>query len=241
MFSCHLQRCVPLQFLLGEVKATHPLGKSVRMVSWNQEDQKKHNSKLPFHPTNIPFRRADDGEARERWEGRHPREDLSRGDWLFLLSILEGELQASDEVIAVLKAEKTDAAPPGARCGFSGPEKVIRAPRRDSLRAQRDHLQDVYRIPIAEVPTLNQFVEAQRHSSQWMQEQLLEVSRSHARALHRLEEQERSHGALVHESGRLTALLEEDRERWVHRNPRGSDGRRGKEANSDIHDLKTHL
>jgi len=83
MFSCHLQRWIPLQFLLGEVKAMHPLGKSVKMVSWNQEDQKKLNSKLPFH----------DGEARERWEGRHPREDLSRGDWLFLLSILEGELQ----------------------------------------------------------------------------------------------------------------------------------------------------
>jgi len=38
---------------------------------------------------------------------------------------------------------------------------------------------------------LNQFVEAQRRSSEWMQEQLLEESRSHARALHRLEEQER--------------------------------------------------
>lgn len=30
---------------------------------------------------------------REKWEDRHTREDLSRDDLLFLLSILEGELQ----------------------------------------------------------------------------------------------------------------------------------------------------
>ena len=44
----------------------------------------------------------------------------------------------------------------------------------------------------------------------------MEVSRSHAGALHRLEEQERSHRALMHKSNCLTALLEEDRERLVH-------------------------
>ena len=61
--------------------------------------------------------------------------------------------KARDEVITVLKSEKTDSALLGAHYGFSGPEKVLRALQRDSPQAQQDHLQDVYEIPIAKVPT----------------------------------------------------------------------------------------
>uniref|UniRef100_A0A3Q3MS08 Cortactin-binding protein-2 N-terminal domain-containing protein n=2 Tax=Mastacembelus armatus TaxID=205130 RepID=A0A3Q3MS08_9TELE len=147
---------------------------------------------------------------RNRWEGRHTREDMSHDDLLFLLSILEGELQARDEVIAVLKSEKTDSARLGVHYGLSGPENVLRALQRDSLWAQQDHLQDVYEKPIAEVKHL---VEAQKHASKHMLEQLLEVSCSHKRALRRLEEQERSHRAFVHKSNCLTTLLEQDRDR----------------------------
>ncbi|XP_044073565.1 filamin A-interacting protein 1-like isoform X2 [Siniperca chuatsi] len=46
-----------------------------------------------------------------------------------------------------------------------------------------------------------------------MLQQLVEVSRSHSSALHRLEEQERSHRAFIHKSNFLTTLLEQDRER----------------------------
>nr|XP_029136484.1 filamin A-interacting protein 1-like [Labrus bergylta] len=146
----------------------------------------------------------------EKWRASRTREVLSRDDLLFLLSMLEGELQARDEVIAVLKSEKMDPVLLGARYSFGGPEKVLRALQRDSLRAQQDHLQDVYKKPIAE---LNHFVEAQRHSSKQMMEGFLEVSRSHSRALRKLEEQERSHRALIHKSDCLTTLLEQDRER----------------------------
>ncbi|XP_060910603.1 filamin A-interacting protein 1-like [Labrus mixtus] len=146
----------------------------------------------------------------EKWRASRTREVLSRDDLLFLLSMLEGELQARDEVIAVLKSEKMDPVLLGARYSFGGPEKVLRALQRDSLWAQQDHLQDVYKKPIAE---LNHFVEAQRHSSKQMMEGFLEVSRSHSRALCKLEEQERSHRALIHKSDCLTTLLEQDRER----------------------------
>lgn len=63
--------------------------------------------------------------------------------------------QARDEVITVLKSEKTDPALLGAHYGFSGPEKVLCALQRDSLQAQQDHLQDVYEKPIAKVTTAN--------------------------------------------------------------------------------------
>lgn len=55
----------------------------------------------------------------------------------------------------MLKSEKTHSALLEAQYGFSGPEKVLRALQRDSLRAQQYHLQDVYKKPIAEVPTAN--------------------------------------------------------------------------------------
>uniref|UniRef100_A0A674MYM3 Filamin A interacting protein 1 like n=1 Tax=Takifugu rubripes TaxID=31033 RepID=A0A674MYM3_TAKRU len=89
------------------------------------------------------------------------RGDLSRDDLLFLLSILEGELQARDEVIAVLESERTDSARLAAQYGFSGPENVLRALRRDSLRAQTFHLENVYKNPIAEV--LRPYGETIRH------------------------------------------------------------------------------
>ncbi|XP_042281582.1 filamin A-interacting protein 1-like isoform X1 [Thunnus maccoyii] len=191
----------------------HPLGKSSKKVSWNQGNPKKHNSEPsidPIQPPKIPIQRDNRRDRREKWESRHTRGDLSRDDMLFLLSILEGELQARDEVITVLKSEKTDSALLGAHYGFSGLEKVLHALQRDSLRAQQDHLQDVYEKPIAE---LNNLMEAQKWSSTRMLEQFLDVSRSHSDALHRLEEQERRHRAFIHKSNCLTTLLEEDRER----------------------------
>ncbi|XP_047457893.1 filamin A-interacting protein 1-like isoform X2 [Mugil cephalus] len=149
-------------------------------------------------------------ERRKRRESRRTRERLSCDDLLFLLSILEGELQARDEVIAVLKSEKTDSGPVGAHYGFGGREVALRALRRDSLRAQQDHLQDVYEKPNAE---LSHLLEVQKRSSKRMMEQLQEVSHSHNEALHRLEEQEKSHRAFIRESNGLGATLERDRER----------------------------
>lgn len=52
-----------------------------------------------------------------------------------------------------MKSEKTDSGLLGAHYGFGGREMVLRALRRDSLRAQQDHLEDVYEKPNAEVPT----------------------------------------------------------------------------------------
>lgn len=51
----------------------------------------------------------------------------------------------------MLESERTDSARLAAQYGFSGPENVLRALRRDSLRAQTFHLENVYKKPIAEV------------------------------------------------------------------------------------------
>lgn len=51
----------------------------------------------------------------------------------------------------MLESERTDRARLAAPYGFSGPENVLRALRRDSLRAQTFHLENVNKKPTAEV------------------------------------------------------------------------------------------
>lgn len=74
----------------------HSVGKSEKVLPWSKDDLKKKDSESPFHPVQaqqITIQRANMRNKRKRREGRHGREDLSRDDLLFLLSILEGELQ----------------------------------------------------------------------------------------------------------------------------------------------------
>uniref|UniRef100_A0A4W5PIM0 Filamin A interacting protein 1 like n=1 Tax=Hucho hucho TaxID=62062 RepID=A0A4W5PIM0_9TELE len=148
-------------------------------------------------------------------KGGERGKDLSRDDLVFLLSIMEGELQARDEVIAVLKAEKMDLALLEAQYGFLTPVEVLRALQRDSLQAQASEAQeapqqDVYEKSMAE---LDRLVETGKQSYRRMLEQLLQVECSHSGALCRLEEQDQQHCAFLQRSDDLTCLLEQDRER----------------------------
>lgn len=61
----------------------------------------------------------------------------------------------------MLESERTDSARLAAQYGFSGPENVLRALRRDSLRAHTFHLENVFENPIAEV--LRPYGETIRH------------------------------------------------------------------------------
>uniref|UniRef100_A0A8C6S7M2 Filamin A interacting protein 1 like n=1 Tax=Neogobius melanostomus TaxID=47308 RepID=A0A8C6S7M2_9GOBI len=63
---------------------------------------------------------------KDRRRHSHPsRDHLSRDDLSFLLSVLEGELQARDEVIAVLKSERTDGAQLEAHYGVSRADEAL--------------------------------------------------------------------------------------------------------------------
>ncbi|XP_075999842.1 filamin A-interacting protein 1-like [Genypterus blacodes] len=147
--------------------------------------------------------------AGRREKGR----DLSRDDLVFLLSLLEGELQARDEVITVLKAEKIDLALLEAKYGFVTPPKVLQALQRDAIQGKADDLQeDIYEKPMAE---LDKLVEKQRETHRRMLEQLLMVEQSHKQALYKLEDEKRNHGEFMKKSDEFTNLLEQERERWV--------------------------
>ncbi|XP_023276068.1 filamin A-interacting protein 1-like isoform X1 [Seriola lalandi dorsalis] len=142
---------------------------------------------------------------------REKGRDLSRDDLVFLLSLLEGELQARDEVITVLRAEKIDLALLEAKYGFVTPQKVLQALQRDTIQGKSDDLQeDIYEKPMVE---LDKLVEKQRETHRRMLEQLLMVEQSHKQALYKLEDEKRNHGEFMKKSDEFTNLLEQERER----------------------------
>uniref|UniRef100_A0A8C5N331 Filamin A-interacting protein 1-like n=1 Tax=Gouania willdenowi TaxID=441366 RepID=A0A8C5N331_GOUWI len=142
---------------------------------------------------------------------REKGRDLSRDDLVFLLSLLEGELQARDEVITVLKAEKIDLALLEAKYGFVTPQKVLQALQRDAIQDKADTFQeDIYEKPMVE---LDKLVEKQRETHRRMLEQLLMVEQSHKQALYKLEDEKRNHGEFMKKSDEFTNLLEQERER----------------------------
>ncbi|CAG00885.1 unnamed protein product [Tetraodon nigroviridis] len=143
--------------------------------------------------------------------GREKGRDLSRDDLIFLLSLLEGELQARDEVITVLKADKLDVALLEAKYGFVTPQNVLQALQRDAVQGRADAFQeDIYQKPMEE---LDKLVEKQRETQGRMLQQLLLAERAHQRALLRLEDEKRNHGDFVRKSDEFTNLLEQERER----------------------------
>ncbi|XP_075710554.1 filamin A-interacting protein 1-like [Rhinoderma darwinii] len=138
-------------------------------------------------------------------------DDLSRDDLLFLLSVLEGELQARDEVISVLKAEKIDLALLEAQYGFVTPKRVLEALQRDAIQANATQWQeDIYEKPMSE---LDKVVEKQKDTHKRMLEQLLMVEKSQRQTLYDLEEEKRKHTDYMEKSDEFTNLLEQERER----------------------------
>uniref|UniRef100_UPI00398E8FAA filamin A-interacting protein 1-like isoform X1 n=2 Tax=Pristiophorus japonicus TaxID=55135 RepID=UPI00398E8FAA len=138
-------------------------------------------------------------------------EDLSRDDLLFLLSVLEGELEARDEVITVLKAEKIDLALLEAQYGFVMPKKVLQALQRDTIQTKTDSLQeDIYEKPMVE---LDKLVEKQKETHRRMLEQLLLVERSHKQTVDELVDEKKKHVDYMEKSDEFTNLLEQERER----------------------------
>ncbi|XP_069328632.1 filamin A-interacting protein 1-like isoform X2 [Eulemur rufifrons] len=141
----------------------------------------------------------------------HQAEDLSRDDLLFLLSILEGELQARDEVIGILKAEKMDLALLEAQYGFVTPKKVLEALQRDAFQVKSAPWQeDIYEKPMNE---LDKVVEKHKESHRRILEQLLMAEKSHRQTILELEEEKRKHKEYMEKSDEFIGLLEQECER----------------------------
>uniref|UniRef100_A0A3B4A6E2 Cortactin-binding protein-2 N-terminal domain-containing protein n=1 Tax=Periophthalmus magnuspinnatus TaxID=409849 RepID=A0A3B4A6E2_9GOBI len=167
--------------------------------------------------------------------------DLSKDDLVFLLSLLEGELQARDEVITVLKADKMDLALLEAKYGFVTPHQVLQALQRDGLQGKSQLFQeDIYERPMVE---LDRLVEKQRETHRRMLEQLLMVEQSHKQALYKLEDEKRNHEEFMKKSDEFTNLLEQERERLklLIDQEKAYQERKDEEHNSKVSGLKEEL
>nr|XP_036868431.1 filamin-A-interacting protein 1 isoform X1 [Manis javanica] len=137
--------------------------------------------------------------------------ELSKEDLIQLLSIMEGELQAREDVLHLLRTEKTKPEVLEAHYGSAEPGKVLRALHRDALLAREKSLGgDVYEKPISELDRLE---EKQKETYRRMLEQLLLAEKCHRRTVCELETEKHKHTDYMSKSDDFTNLLEQERER----------------------------
>uniref|UniRef100_UPI00398F1910 filamin-A-interacting protein 1-like isoform X2 n=1 Tax=Pristiophorus japonicus TaxID=55135 RepID=UPI00398F1910 len=137
--------------------------------------------------------------------------ELSKDDLLRLLSIMEGEIEAREDVIHLLKSDKMNPESLEAYYGLAVPEKILRSLYRDANQAQgKTPGEDVYEKPMAELDLL---VEKHRETYRRMLEQLLLAEKCHRRTVYELENEKHKHTDYMNKSDDFTNLLEQDRER----------------------------
>ncbi|XP_062912583.1 filamin-A-interacting protein 1-like isoform X1 [Mobula hypostoma] len=137
--------------------------------------------------------------------------ELSKEDLLRLLSVMEGEIEAREDVIHLLKSDKVNPESLEAYYGLAVPEKILRTLYRDACHFQeKSPGEDVYEKPMAE---LDMLVEKHRETYRRMLEQLLLAEKCHRQTVYELENEKHKHTDYMNKSDDFTNLLEQDRER----------------------------
>ncbi|XP_062863599.1 filamin-A-interacting protein 1 [Trichomycterus rosablanca] len=137
--------------------------------------------------------------------------DLSKDDLLKLLGIMEGEVQARENVIQVLKSGLSRPELLESRYGSALPTKPLKALQRDALLIKHNtHQDDVYEKPMAELDRLQ---DKHKETYRRMLEQLLLAEKCHRRVVHELDVEKRKHVDYMNKSDDFTNLLEQERER----------------------------
>ncbi|XP_028997675.1 filamin-A-interacting protein 1-like [Betta splendens] len=137
--------------------------------------------------------------------------DLSKKELLRLLGVMEGEVQAREDVINLLKSEGLRPEALEAHYGSSVPVKPLQALQRDRLLTHSSGgTDDVYEKPMAELQRLE---DKQRETYRRMLEQLLLAEKCHRRTVVELDNEKRKHADFMNKSDDFTSLLEQERER----------------------------
>ncbi|XP_064864550.1 filamin-A-interacting protein 1-like [Oncorhynchus nerka] len=138
--------------------------------------------------------------------------DLSKEDFLRLLGVMEGEVQAREDIIHMLKSERTKPEALEAHYGSAAPIKPLQALQRDSLLTNNTSTlgDDVYQMPMQELDRLE---DKHRETYRRMLEQLLLAEKCHRRTVNELDNEKRKHTDFMNKSDDFTNLLEQERER----------------------------
>ncbi|XP_067099975.1 filamin-A-interacting protein 1-like [Osmerus mordax] len=138
--------------------------------------------------------------------------DLSKEDLLKLLGIMEGEVQAREDVIKVLKSGLVRPEVLEGHYGTVGPSSALQALQRDGLltsTSPHNH-SNVLQRPMTELDRLQK-----KHKDTYrrMLEQLLLAEKCHRRTVQELDSEKRKHADYMNKSDDFTNLLEQERER----------------------------
>ncbi|XP_061650778.1 filamin-A-interacting protein 1-like isoform X1 [Phyllopteryx taeniolatus] len=137
--------------------------------------------------------------------------NLSREDLLKLLGIMEGEIQAREDVINMLKSKQTHQVTVVSADSSAAGCSAFQALQRDGLIAGTPpHTHSVYQKPMIELERLQ---EKHRETYRRMLGQLLLAEKCHRRTVHELDSEKRKHVDYMNKSDDFTNLLEQERER----------------------------
>ncbi|XP_013873408.1 filamin-A-interacting protein 1 [Austrofundulus limnaeus] len=144
----------------------------------------------------------------------HPKSkppDLSKKDLVQLLGVMEGEVQAREDIIRLLKSDRTGPEVLEAHYGSAVPRKALQALQRDGFLLHGScSSDDVYETPMNELDRLE---DKQRETYRRMLEQLLLAEKCHRRTVTELSNEKRKHADFMNKSDDFTNLLEQERER----------------------------
>ncbi|TDG98623.1 hypothetical protein EPR50_G00202790 [Perca flavescens] len=137
--------------------------------------------------------------------------DLSKEDLLKLLGIMEGEVQAREDVICMLKSKQTVPEDLESRYGSTSPGSALTALQRDGfITGSKPDDHSVYQKPMVELERLQ---EKHKETYRRMLGQLLLAEKCHRRTVHELDTEKRKHADYMNKSDDFTNLLEQERER----------------------------
>ncbi|KAF7662978.1 hypothetical protein LDENG_00222270 [Lucifuga dentata] len=137
--------------------------------------------------------------------------ELSKEDLLKLLGIMEGEVQAREDVICMLKSKQMLPEALESRYGSAVPGSALQALQRDGfITGTKPHNHSVYHKPMAELERLQ---EKHKETYRRMLGQLLLAEKCHRRTVQELDTEKRKHADYMNKSDDFTNLLEQERER----------------------------
>ncbi|XP_075940571.1 filamin-A-interacting protein 1 [Anarhichas minor] len=156
--------------------------------------------------------KVQDGRTAKPQRAAESRKDLTKSDLLHLLGIMEGEVQAREDIIGLLKSDRTGPETLEAQYASAVPTKPLQALQRDGLFTLKNcnSTDDVYEKPMAELDRLE---DKQRETYRRMLEQLLLAEKCHRRTVTELDNEKQKHGDFMNKSDDFTNLLEQERER----------------------------
>ncbi|XP_034555547.1 filamin-A-interacting protein 1-like isoform X2 [Notolabrus celidotus] len=184
------------------------------------KEEEENTPELTKRKTNAPQEEKDgrtpaSGTAKKTKKTAGSRKtaalDLSKKDLLQLLGIMEGEVQAREDIIGLMKTDRTKPETLEAHYGSAGPTRPLQALQRDALLTRSNNsTEDVYEGPMAELDRLE---DKQKETYRRMLEQLLLAEKCHRRTVMELDNEKHKHTDFMNKSDDFTDLLEQERER----------------------------